>query len=437
MRAGLGLALVAIQMCVPLAGQTQTGELISLRNHGAPVNPPAEHKSGVHASQPAAFAISVEPLGFYPPGAFYEGQRASLVSLDFLDENRLLFTFRAPGLLRREPGDGDLRQIRAIVLALPQGSVQAEAVWTLHDQARYLWMLNDGHFLLRDRNDLKQGDASLELKPVLHFPGPLLWVHMDPAQEYLVTDSKEPPEAKSAPGDVASPATAAASVSTEGQQSTDQPDIVVRILHRNSGQVMLVSRVRIAVRLPINSDGYLETLRSKESEWLLNLHYFTGGSRILGKVNSNCTPAIEFVSQQEALATTCGSQGGRWLVAMTTDGQRLWDVASPPTQDWPKLVMAPNGLRLARETLVVPRPVDAYSPLSFDEVLGQWVEVYDAATGKLVLSAPARPTLDGGGNVAISPSGRRVAVLDAGSIQVYELPAPPPLPAATAQHSTP
>jgi len=30
--------------------------------------------------------------------------------------------------------------------------------------------------------------------------------------------------------------------------------------------------------------------------------------------------------------------------------------------------------------------------------------------------------------VAISPSGRRVAVLNAGAIQVFELPAPPPLP---------
>jgi len=30
--------------------------------------------------------------------------------------------------------------------------------------------------------------------------------------------------------------------------------------------------------------------------------------------------------------------------------------------------------------------------------------------------------------VAISPSGRRVAVLGAGAIQIFELPAPPPLP---------
>jgi hypothetical protein len=40
------------------------------------------------------------------------------------------------------------------------------------------------------------------------------------------------------------------------------------------------------------------------------------------------------------------------------------------------------------------------------------------------MTAPASPILDGGGNVAISPSARRVAILDAGAIQVYELASP-------------
>jgi len=90
--------------------------------------------------------------------------------------------------------------------------------------------------------------------------------------------------------------------------------------------------------------------------------------------------------------------------------------------------MAPNGLRIARETLGVSHPVNAYAPIDTDDVKGQWVTVYDAATGDMALEAPASPALDSGGNVAISPSGRRVAVLNAGAIQVFELPAPPPLP---------
>src|ERR1019366_6700780 len=73
-------------------------------------------------SQAPAFKVSVEPLGFSAPGPNYLGQRNSLVSLDFLDEDRLLFTFRVPGLIRREAAgsaDAAERQIRAVVLAPP------------------------------------------------------------------------------------------------------------------------------------------------------------------------------------------------------------------------------------------------------------------------------------------------------------------------------
>src|SRR6266567_3740539 len=122
-RAGLGL-VVAVGLCAPPAARPQGG-LFSHHRKTRP-EPPPPAKPDVSSSQPAAFIIPVEPLGFFAPGAIYQGQRESHVSLDFLDENRLLFTFHAPGLIRRE-GDptieGDERQIRAEVLALPQGTV--------------------------------------------------------------------------------------------------------------------------------------------------------------------------------------------------------------------------------------------------------------------------------------------------------------------------
>jgi hypothetical protein len=431
-RASLGLVVVA-GLCTPPPAPAQGGWFSRHQKAAAPESK-ALAKSAVNPSQPPAFAIPVEPLGFFAPGAIYQGERESLVSLDFLDENRLLFTFHAPGLIRRA-GDptinGDERQIRAIVLSLPNGTITAEALWTLHDRTRYLWMLNDGHFLLRDQGDLQLGDASLELKPSFHFPGPLLWLEMDPTQQMMVTDSREPADSKAHSGDVLSPATASATVTSDAPPTTGEPDIVLRILRRVSGRVMLVSHVRTTVHLPINSDGYVESLRStKGHEWILNLNYFTGGRRIIGKLDSTCTPALEFISNGEVLATNCNPDGSRWMVAMTTDGRRLWNAASPPTQIWPRLVMAPSGLRLARETLTVTHRVDAFSPLSFDDVKGQLIEVYDAASGTLALSAPASPVLDGGGNIAISPTGNRVAVLNAGAIQVFELPAPAPMPSS-------
>ena len=369
-------------------------------------------------SQAPAFKVPVEPLGFSAPGPLYLGQRNSLVSLDFLDEDRILFTFRVPGLIRREAGEEDVRQIRAVVLALPSGTVQAEALWTVHDRQRYLWMLAGGRFLLRDRDNLEMGDATLELKPFLRFPGPLLWLDMDPAQKFLVTDSREP--------------AASADKELDGGKPAGS-DLSVRVLRSDSGQVMLVSRAPSTVHLPINSDGYLGSLRSSADAWLLDLNYFSGGSRILGRIDSTCSPLFDFLSEREVLVTTCTDSGAGKLVALTTDGHRLWEAQTSDESFWPLVVRSPDGSRLVREALSINHPVSAREPVSQDDIKGQLVEVLDAVDGRIALQASATPVLDAGGNVAISPSARRVAVLSGGAIQVFELPPPPPL-ADTAAH---
>jgi hypothetical protein len=384
-------------------------------------------------SQPPAFSIPVEPLGFSPPGPIYLGSRNSLASLDFLDENRLLFTFRVPGLMRRdadESAQNEERQIRAAVLTLPTGAIESEALWTLHDRVRYLWMLKDGHFLLRDRDILQEGDAKLALKPLLQFPGSLLWLELDPSEQYLVTNSREPALIASAPAVVPSPGNSLPPPDSNqpAQPQPDPTDFVVRILHRESGKVMLVSRSRSSVHLPINSDGYLEGLRGSGRQWLINLNYFSGGSAIVGRVDSTCTPYFDFLSPREILATVCNAVGDRGLVALDTGGHRLWADENSTQSVWPLMAEASGGSRFAQETLAVTHEVDAFQPLDYQDIKGQLVQVFNAADGKLAFQAPASPPLDAGGNVAISPSGKRVAILNAGAIQVFDLPDPPLLP---------
>ncbi|MGO8759553.1 MAG: hypothetical protein ACLQG3_15645 [Terracidiphilus sp.] len=398
-------------------------------------------------SLPPDFTIPVEPLGFVAPGPFFLGSRNSLASLDFLGEDRLLFTFRVPGLLHRDllsGQDSDERQIRALVLSLPQGAVEAEASWTVHDRARYLWPLNDGRFLLRDRNTLYQGDASLKLKPLFDFPGSLLWLEFDPAQQLLVTNSREPAakpatsaasaDRSSSAGSTASqalnPSTASADITTdEDAESSDAPpDLVVRILRRASGQVMLVSRVRTAVHLPISSQGYLENLRADGPNWLLNLSYFTGGSKLLGRVQSTCEPDNQFLTEQLILVSACGPTEESTLVALTAAGQTLWISRASLNEVWPLRAVAANGSRLAWETLDTTHSVDSLEPIEGGDIKEQSVAILDAATGDIVIVSPVSPILDAGGNVAISPSGRRVALLNAGAIQIFDLPAPPAPP---------
>ena len=367
-----------------------------------------------------SYSIPVEALGFAAPGPIYLGQRNSLASLDFIGEDRLLFTFRVPALLHRPPGsegDSDEREIRAVVLSLPAGTLEAETNWLVHDRSRYLWMLHDGNFLLRDRDGLLEGGATLATRPILHFPGPLLSIEFDPEQQFLVTNSREPAAkaaARQGPAD-----------DSEAGEQERTPDLVLRVLKRDSGQVLLVTRVSSLIHLPINGEGYVAPSRDGAIEWTLMMNSYGGGQRSIGKVKSACMPNASFVSDEVLLATACSDAGDDALVAMTTRGQTLWTDLVPDRLIWPLLRMSANGSRFVRETLYSGHSIDTMNPMGSGDIKGQWVQVFDAATGEIAFETPVTPVLDAGGNVAISPSGRRIAVLNDNAIQVFVLPPPP------------
>lgn len=431
MCAGLWLAVAAYR-----APGASAAEPPNARSAPAPIHD-LNGRFPVKPSVAPAWSIPVENLGFAPPGPLYLGQRNALVSLDFLNEDQILFTFRVPALLHRVPGQdqADEREIRAVVLDLPSGTLDAEQSWMVYDRAQYLWGLHDGHFLLRRGNDLLEGDATLKLAPLFHFPGPLLTVGLDPTQTLLVTNSREPVASSAAHTGGGATQTGPGGDDTE-QDHTGQdtepdagtghapPDIVVRIMSMASRQVLFVSRAETLIRLPINMDGFLASLRSQGTEWGVDLNRFSGGDSVLGQVKSACAPELDFISQAEILATACGDGGNDALVAMNTAGRTLWIDLTPDRLIWPLLVMAPDGRRFARETLYVSHGIDGMNPLGDEDIKGQWVKVLDAASGNVVFESPATPILDAGGNVAISPSGRRVAVLNGGAIEVFELAAP-------------
>ena len=164
---------------------------------------------------------------------------------------------------------------------------------------------------------------------------------------------------------------------------------------------------------------------------MLDLNYFTGGTKMLGRVDSSCEPEDDFLSEQELLVTGCGPAGESKLAAMTTGGRTLWISEAPSTEVWPRLTVAASGLRLAWATLDTDRALNSYAPMDSEDVKEQSVTVFDAATGDIALVSPLNPIFDAGGNVAISPNGRRVALINGEAIQVFELPSPPPLPTDT------
>ena len=315
-RAGLGLAVAASLVCASLPAQPLPAlphGLFASKKKADPQRPP------VRATVQPAFSIPVDLLGYSPPANVYIGARNSFASLDFLGEDRLLFTFRVPALIHRsekERDAGDVeRKIRALVLHLPDGAVQAQGVWTLHDRSRYLYPLGDGEFLLRDGATLQVVDASLQLKPWLHFPGPVEWVEVDPSGGYLVTSSDDPKDQPARQGDVNSPAAAPTAITSDSPASA-QRNLVLRVLRRQTGTVMLATHIQSIIHLPINDEGYVELLRGNGISWTLNFNYFSGGHTTVGKIDSACMPLLNFLSPYEVLPTNCSSSGDPQLVAL-------------------------------------------------------------------------------------------------------------------------
>lgn len=439
-RTGQCVAIAFVLHCAAFVARTQSLPLPPLPS-SAPYSP-TETKEPLRVeqypdqpSQTPAFTIPLGPLGFSKPGAFYLLRRQSLVSLDFLDENRILFTFHVQQLMHREDsGDSETkeRQIRAVVVALPDGKIESQAQWSVPDRFRYLWMLKDGHFLLRDADGIEQGDSALKTAPYLRLPGRLLWLAMDPTQKVLVTNSLETLDLPQSLGVSAAPA-ASQVAATPAQPFPDQskPDavqiLVVRTLERESGHQIQITRVpwtNQSTDWPITSEGYLNSAKGSGREWLLTLQTFAGGSKVVGHVDSSCAPTADYLSANELLVSTCDPGGGR-IVAMSATGDRLWEKRRFSNVMWPLVVTSQDGSRLAQERLILKRTTNHYKhPIGESELVGQMVTVFDAANGKATLEAPLTPMLDGGGNMAISPSGRRVAILNAGSIQVFELEAP-------------
>ena len=154
------------------------------------------------------------------------------------------------------------------------------------------------------------------------------------------------------------------------------------------------------------------------------MNAFDGTQKVLGQIASNCSPTSSFLGDQKILVTGCDPAHVPTLTGVSMTAQVLWQSESPVIYVPPLLVTAANGSRFIRESIVLKKAPSAGSEtLWVKAVRGQIARVFDADSGKILLEVPLSPILDGGGNAAISPSGRRVATLNNGAIQVYELPA--------------
>ena len=378
---------------------------------------------GAHTNAPAAQPeqrILVAPLGYRAPGIHYLLSGRAFSTLHFIDADHLLFTFHESRLLRREPNSARAHNdqiIKALTLKLPAGTVEASAEWRMHDRSKYLWPIGNGRFLVRQGDSYGLTDAGLRVLPYINVSTPVLETEVSPGGHILVIEHELE---KHTP---AEQARLMAEADKFGDPSPAE-DTQITLLDTASRRELGALRTDSPINVPITSDGYVGVERDKnEDQFLVRFVPFSGKTVLLGKVASTCTPRENFVNQKALIIESCGPKSSdSYLDAWTTDGKKLWSSQRDGHFVWPTFAFSATGTRYAVGLLHVTHTINLADSLNDEDVREQVVQVFDAATGALLLTTTASPVLTAGQNFALSANGDRLAVLREGAIEIYKVP---------------
>ena len=368
---------------------------------------------------------------------------SSTMSLFLVDDQHILFAFNSRALMRRVPDDppeDDDQIVTALLLEVPpkgttDAKVLARTEWRLHDHARYLWPMRHGRFLLRQGLELRV------LAPVehLHTEQPL-------STRLLMTMTNPPASIQISPdGELMVLQTVGVSAETGASASQDKQRMEIEGVEKSfdvqfielNANVKSVDQLAYRIggeqhspyplEVPITPKGYLRSVRRGEDLW-----HFTFGPAVAGAERkdlfdfiSTCRPREEFVSDEEFLLGGCKRQPGQRLIGMyAIDGKELWrqDYAEPQVAE--TVMYADEAKRIAMSQIQTKFPLMAGEPLFVETTVAQRIRVIETRSGKELLRVDVVPMQADPSNFAISPDGRKLAVVNQDAIEIYDLPPP-------------
>jgi VWFA-related protein len=358
-----------------------------------------------------ATQIDLAALGYGGLSAAARQSGGSNLSVDFLDSQHVLLTFNPKKLFKRlpecPPTHSD-RLIHAVVMEVPGGKVVRETDWYLHDLRRYVWSLGAGRVLLRRLNRLYEVNSSLEERLVFDSPTDLLWVAVTPDGKQIIVETSAGTGAQNDPRD-----------DNSRNDAKKKERVKVSFLDANSLAAQRTIEVRGMISLEATSSGFAD-VRRQGSAWLVEF-----GNANIARVKARRTPNLLYSSANTLLIGRCSiSREGYSVSAFTVTGTFLW------RQHWEECRYSPvardseDGSRFAVGTVTI-RSGNAIQTSageeSGDEGLEQHIQVFDTATGNSIVSVTAAPAVPNGQNIALSPEGRRLAVIAGTVMNVYEL----------------
>lgn len=418
--------------------------------------------------------IPLEPFGYQTISSRYLLEGATMLTLDYVDNQHLLVTFGVPRLMSRladcPPEDED-RMVKAVLLELPTGREIAHTDWRFHDLGQYLWSLGDGHFLLRNRDaltiisplqNLSSGTSFAE-QPFLRFERRIQAIVVSANHELVTIESikrtKDKPAAQAVSQNNSQSASNQSTILTSGLKRREpnelkpdepKPDAAptqvdfVRLLKREVSSVStrITGRVdgRIytstPVNIPLTTAGFLRSKATTRDGVLLDFLTFTGKDMDLGDFTTSCPPRPTFISPSEFVAFGCrGTAESQDLAGFNLRGDFLWQINFDDEQAYPSFSSAIDAGRFAFTRTITSSHVFGSETPSQSQLQAQEVRVIQMYNGKQLLKVVTSPIQRAGQNFTLSPDGLSLAIIHDNitakgdlvthqtSIEIYKLPA--------------
>jgi VWFA-related protein len=360
--------------------------------------------------------IDISSVGFQDLSAMARRSIAANLSLNFLDNDHVLFTFNPKRMFERLPGcpaTHEDRLVHAAVFEISTRRVVREAEWYLHDSRRYLWSFGEGRVLLRRLNSFYVVDSHLQERLLLNSPNEVLWTSVTPDGKQVILETAEE----------------STSADTKSKRAS-KPRVRIEFLDAETLTVQRVIWAEKQVDLEATSSGFASVTPGISGKvWLVRFGPSERERANIARVRSRRAPDVLYLSSNVLLIGRDSTKSPGYSVsAFTVTGNRLWRQHWDAHRYTAIVETSADSSRFAISTLkLIDTPVsqsdtEENAPDSDSEGLEQHIQVVDTASGDHVLSVTASPVVLSGQNYSLSPDGRRLVLLRKAALEVYELP---------------
>ena len=367
-----------------------------------------------------AFTLETDPYGYLPLPAKFMVSGLSMLTLHFVDNEHLLFTFHSHGLLKRladsNPEDND-RSVTAVLIELPSGKEVARTTWRTRDQDQYLWPLGHGRFVLRIRSRLTVLDPmgglasrhAFEEHSFLEFKRRIGYVSVSPGGDLLSVETL--------------PARAAATSSDDAEDESARPAVEIRFFRleyaddTDGRSRKVIPKVagglvtRRMLNIPATSEGFIDVSKDKDAGYLFDFQSHAGKRVELAGYATTCAPKTYLVSRSEFVSFGCSTAGKEVLSEFDLRGAEPWVNVLQGTYIAPVITSSPDAGRFVLSRLMVSGTYIDPASIVPDQVSAQELTVMQNHDGHVLLKTRASPMQRSGQNFDLSPNGMWFATL--------------------------